>query len=148
MSLSLTPIGEAWAAPSKKKKKQEIPNKKTARNVYANPEMQTKILKELGMLNDDPEYEQPKTEVKEPQTKEIETFVNQPTNSLSLNITNPQLMSLFKPYSNEYIEMMILKCVSQNNNGSELHDLVESVYLMVSMLLVLVIIDIAFHFKK
>ena len=150
MSLSLTPISDAWSTLQTDKKKsvqkKSEKNKEKVQNVYQSPQMQTKILNELGMIQHN------SIEEEEEQEKPIEHNMIVRQNSLNINLTNPDLINMFKPYSNDYIEMMIIKCLSDNTKGNDvsqdLVDLVENIYLMVSLLLVLVIIDIIFKFKK
>lgn len=157
MSLALTPISDAWSGgiqmkkkPPQQKKVEKNVQKVRPQNVYNSPQMQMKILNELGML----QQEEPQEEVQEVQeVQERQIEVQQPQigteSSLNINITNPFLVNMFRPYSNEYIEMIIMKCVSEKNNDTsqELIDTVETIYLMVSILLVLVVIDIVFKMK-
>jgi hypothetical protein len=154
MSLALTPINDAWSNQIQTKKKQPPkPDKRKdsknpqPQNVYNSPHMQTKILNELGML-------QPLEEhgvEEEPEQMPQRQLVQQTASSDSLNITlsKPFLVNMLRPYSNEYIEMIIMKCMSEQNNSTsqDLIDTVETIYLMVSILLVLVIIDIVFKMK-
>ena len=90
MSLSLTPINEAWTIDKKngKNKKKEPKHQ----NTYCNPSTQTKILNELGLLNEETIPHEPELEV-----SRKETF----DNSLNIRITNSQLMNMLKPYSND-----------------------------------------------
>lgn len=151
MSLALTPLNDAWSSgiqikkkPPQQKKVEKNVQKVRPQNVYNSPHMQMKILNELGMLP----QEEPQEVVEE---RQIETQQPQmgTDSSLNINISNPFLVNMFRPYSNEYIEMIIMKCVSEKNNDTsqELIDTVETIYLMVSILLVLVIIDIVFKMK-
>ena len=150
MSLALTPLNDAWSGgiqikkkPPQQKKVEKNSQKVRPQNVYNSPQMQMKILNELGMIQQEEPQEAPEEnqiEVQQPQMM---------SDSLNINISNPFLVNMFRPYSNEYIEMIIMKCVSEKNNDTsqELIDTVETIYLMVSILLVLVIIDIVFKMK-
>ena len=151
MSLALTPLNDAWSGgiqmkkkPPQQKKVEKNVQKVRPQNVYNSPQMQMKILNELGML----QQEEPQ-EVAEERQIEVQQPQIGTDNSLNINISNPFLVNMFRPYSNEYIEMIIMKCVSEKNNDTrqELIDTVETIYLMVSILLVLVIIDIVFKMK-
>ena len=140
MSLSLTPINEAWNSvkPKEKPKQQQ----KMKPNVYNNPETQTKILAELGMIpQNDIEYEEQKP-------KEI--VVNDP-NSLNIHFKNRELVNMLKPYSNDYIETILLGCIkNQQQNGltKELLDTIETMYMMISLILLLLVVDLLFKIKK
>ena len=60
-------------------------------------------------------------------------------------------MNMLKPYSNDYIEMIIMKCLTEptaNTMSSEVLDTIETIYMMVSILLVLVLVDIMLKFQK
>ena len=61
-------------------------------------------------------------------------------------------MNMLKPYSNDYIEMIILKCLtephSDNAMSSDVIDTIETMYMMISILLVLVLLDIMLKFQK
>jgi len=144
MALALTPLSDAWSGSLQQKKKQPIKkNEKKIKhqNAYSSPQMQTKILGDLGMLEPEPE----------PEVMELDVpVVDQSTNSLNITLSNPNLVSMFRPYSNEYIEMVLMKCLSEKNNGvnQDLIDTVDTIYLIVTILLVLVIIDIIFKMKQ
>jgi hypothetical protein len=105
--------------------------------------MQTKILNELGMIeNENIQHD----EVEE---KHVADIVD--SSALNIKLSNPSLVNMLKPYSNDYIEMIIMQCMSKESTTSgishELIDTVESIYLIVSMLLVLFIVDIIFRMK-
>jgi len=142
MSLALTPINEAWNSvkPKHKPKQQQ----KMKPNVYNNPETQTKILTELGMIpQNDIEYE-----VQDQKPKEIEIHN---TNSLNINLKNSELVNMLKPYSNDYIETILLGCIkNQQQNGitKELVDTIETMYMMISLILLLLVIDLLFKMKR
>ena len=139
MSLSLTPINEAWnTTKAKTKPKQQ----KTKPNIYSSPETQSKILSELGMIEN---FEvQPEIE----ESKEIQVY---DSNSLNINLKNKNLINMLKPYSNEYIETILLNCINNNNQSGishELVDTIETIYMMVALILLLFIIDILFKLRK
>ena len=141
MTLSLTPINEAWTMPKEKKNNKKKEPK--YQNSYCNPATQSKILNELGLLNEENIHQEPEIEM-----HKKETF----DNSLNIRVTNHQLMNMLKPYSNDYIEMIILKCLTEpsanNSISSDVIDTIETMYMMVSILLVLVLLDIMLKFQK
>lgn len=132
MALALTPLNDAWVIkkPSKKTEKKNVvqPNK------YSSPQMQNKILQELGMVET---YEEP-----------------QESDSLQLTLTNKDLVNFFKPYSNEYIEQFIFHCMSVPKDKNEmmispeLFEIIENIYMIVILIMVLVIIDILLRMRK
>ena len=85
MSLALTPINEAWSSTKSKQKPKPKPKQQQVKpNAYSNPEMQSKILSELGMISPiENEYEI--QEIEEP--KEIQI---QNSNSLNINLKNTE----------------------------------------------------------
>ena len=139
MSLALTPINEAWTSQlNSSSKKDPNKNKQSSfTNTYTSPDMQNKILMDLGMVE-----------------KFSNDNENEKQNTMSLQITNPELIHYFQPYSNNYIETFILKAMkNQNNNSSaalspEVLDTIENIYTIVSFILVLIIIDIMLRIKK
>ena len=143
MSLALTPINEAWNSvkPKQKPKQQQ----KVKPNVYNNPETQSKILSELGMIpqiKDEYEVQQ----VEEPKNQ---IQINDP-NSLNIHLKNIDLVNMLKPYSNDYIETILLGCIKskqQNGLSQELVDTIETMYVMISIILFLLVIDILFKMR-
>jgi len=138
MSLSLTPLNEAWnnIKPKIKQKPQ-----KPKQNIYSNPETQSKILSELGMIEQEvqPEIEEP---------KQIQVYNS---NSLNINLKNKELVNMLKPYSNDYIETILLNCIKNNNQigiTEELIETINTIYIIVSFILLLCVIDILFKIKK
>lgn len=144
MSLALTPLNEAWNS-MKVKSKPKVKNiQKVKPNVYNNPETQAKILTELGMMEREHDYETQEIE----ESKQV--VVNKP-NSLNINFTNTELINYLKPYSNDYIERIFLNCIQNKENTgitTELIDTIETMYLMISLLLLLFMIDIVFKIRK
>ena len=142
MSLALTPINEAWNS-IKSKTKQKQPQK-VKPNMYNNPETQSKILSELGMI--------PSTIENDFEVEESRQIVKiHDTNSLNINLKNNELVNMLKPYSNEYIESILLRCINgsqQNGLTKELVDTIETMYLMISLILLLLVIDLLFKMKK
>ena len=58
---------------------------------------------------------------------------------------------MLKPYSNEYIETILLGCIkNQQKSGitMELVDTIETMYIMVSLILFLLVIDLLFKMKR
>ena len=143
MSLALTPINEAWNSvkPKQKSKQQQ----KVKQNIYNNPETQSKILSELGMIPQiKDEYEV--QEVEEPKNQ---IQINDP-NSLNIHLKNIDLVNMLKPYSNDYIETILLGCIKskqQNGLSQELVDTIETMYVMISIILFLLVIDILFKMR-
>ena len=138
MSLALTPLNDAWTIkkPTKKSEKRNV----APQNKYSSPQIQNKILQELGMIET---YEEP-----------IQQDI-QESNTLQLTLTNKDLIEFFKPYSNDYIEAFIFHCMSkpkQENNTTmlspELFETIENIYLVVCLIMVLVIIDILLRLRK
>ena len=149
MALSLTPLNDAWMMNNKQqvKKVAQKGSPKSRRpqnngnNIYSSPQVQSKILGELGMIQMEPE-----PEVIE---KTIEYMQNK--DSLNISITNPQLLNMLKPYSNQYIELIILQCMSNqssNKMSDEMINTIETIYIMVSIILVLLLIDVVFKMKS
>ena len=142
MTLALTPINEAWNS-IKSKTKQKQPQK-VKPNMYNNPETQSKILSELGMI--------PSTIENDFEVEESRQIVKiHDTNSLNINLKNNELVNMLKPYSNEYIESILLRCINgsqQNGLTKELVDTIETMYLMISLILLLLVIDLLFKMKK
>lgn len=140
MSLSLTPINEAWKnikTPQQFQKKEKNKNKQ---NIYSNPETQSKILTELGMIENHLDIEEP--------NKQIEI---QNMDSLNINLKNPELVNMLKPYSNDYIETIILNCINKKDNSilpKEIIDTIETMYMMISFILLLIIVDVLFKIKR
>lgn len=147
MSLALTPINEAWNSvkPKPKPKPKFKQQQKMKPNIYNNPETQSKILSELGMIpQNDIEYEV--QEVEEPKQIEIHN-----PNSLNINLKNIELVNMLKPYSNDYIETILLGCIkNQQQTGitKELVDTIETMYMMISLILLLLVIDLLFKMKR
>ena len=143
MSLALTPINEAWNS-VKSKQKSTKPKHQAKPNVYNNPETQSKILSELGMIPQiKDEYEV--QEVEEPKNQIINP------NSLNINLKNDELVSMLKPYSNDYIETILLGCIKnkqQNGLSQELVDTIETMYIMISLILLLLVVDLLFKMKR
>ena len=145
MSLSFTPINEAWNYEKTKPKEKFKQQQKMKPNIYNNPDTQSKILSELGMV---PEIE------KEYTMKEVEEHPKQSEihrNSLNLILKNNQLVNILKPYSNDYIETILLSCIqNQQTNGltKELVDTIETMYIMISLILFVLVIDILFKIKR
>ena len=140
MSLSLTPINEAWNI-NKPKQKQKQQHQKQKVNIYSNPETQSKILSELGMIENDvqPDIEEP---------KQIQIYES---NSLNINLKNKELVTMLKPYSNDYIETILLGCIKNNQQSGitqEVIESIETIYMMVVLILLLCVIDILFKIKK
>lgn len=143
MSLALTPINEAWNSVKSKPKPKQKPQQKTKPNAYNNPETQSKILAELGLI---PSNEYEVQEVEEPNQIEIQN-----PNSLNINIKNQNLVNMLKPYSNDYIETILISCLNnQHQNGltKEMIETIETMYMMISLILLLVVIDMIFKMKK
>lgn len=138
MTLELTPLSDAWSVP-KKKPKSEKPKEQVQQNRYASPQMQNKILQELGMIEsfDEPDYQ--------PVAKPIKT-------GLTVEFKSKELIDFFRPYSNDYIEQYILTCMQSNNSNygltSNTLETIENIYMIVTIIMLLVIIDIALHMKK
>ena len=147
MSLALTPINEAWNTVKSKPKMKQKQQQKIKPNIYNNPETQSKILSELGMIPSANENNYEDQEVEE--SKQIVEIHD--SNSLNINLKNSELVNLLKPYSNEYIESILLKYINgsqQNDLTKELVDTIETMYLMISLILLLLVIDLLFKMKK
>ena len=143
MSLALTPINDAWNS-VKPKQKATKPKHQAKQNVYNNPETHSKILSELGMIP------QIKDEYEVQEAEEPKNEINNP-NSLNINLKNEELVSMLKPYSNDYIETILLGCIKnkqQNGLSQELVDTIETMYIMISFILLLLVIDLLFKMKR
>lgn len=131
-SLPLTPISEAWS------KKEENFNKTP--NTYTTPDVQSSILSDLGMINEDEQVYQnePKQIVKKTESKEKK-----------FNFQNSELVETFKPYSDDYIEMMIYNSLNKSNNNIDpsLVDTIDNIYMLVILILILVSIDVILRFR-
>ena len=145
MSLSLTPINEAWKNTQQKRIKSTKPKNVESQkhNIYSSPETQSKILSELGMI----EHQNYEIPIETEQTQPLQVLNK---NSLNLTIQRKELVEFFKPYSNEYIENIIYDCINnkkQNGLTQDLIDTIETMYIMLSLILFLMVIDILFKIK-
>ena len=142
MALALTPLNEAWDSVKPKPKLKQ--HNKIKPNIYNNAETQSKILSELGMIQGN------EIEVQE-EPKLIETFKEENLNSLNLNLKNSELVNMLKPYSNDYIETILLGCIKNQKQSimtKELVDTIETMYMMLSLILLLLVIDLVFKIKR
>ena len=128
-TLSLTPINEAWSKPL------DNQNSPSA-NMYSTPEMHNTILSDLGMI----ETKQ-SVPYKEPDQKKDSTR--------NVSITNSNLKDILKPYSDDYVEMMIYNALNKSDNtiNSDLTETIDNIYMLVILLLILVSIDIILRFR-
>ena len=93
-----------------------------------------------------PENEYEVQEAEEPKQIEIHN-----PNSLNINLNNIELVNMLKPYSNDYIETILLSCIKnqkQNGISKELFETIETMYVMISLILLLLVIDVLFKLKK
>ena len=147
MSLTLTPISEAWnnTQTRKTQKQKQIVNKPHQKtNIYSSPETQSKILSDLGMM--EPMNSQHETE----DQISINNEIPNDSYSLNLSLNNKELVNMLKPYSNDYIEMILLNCIRNKKDTGvtkDVIDTIESIYMMITLILFLIVIEILFKLK-
>ena len=141
MALALTPINDAWSNMSKikrEKKTKPVSPQPNNNNMYSNPEIQNKILRELNLIES---YSEPETEL-----------VSVPTQMPSLQFKNKDLQEYFKPYSGDYIESIILNTLRNSNKSNtdlnHLSETLDNIYIIVLAVLILTVFDIALRYKR
>jgi len=144
MSLALTPINDAWSHMTKPKEKKEkkitrqVVSSPPNNNMYSNPDIQNKILRELNLIEP---FSEP----------EPEQIVPQNINN-GLQFKSKELQDYFKPYSSEYIESIILNIMNKSNQSNYdingLTETLENIYIIVLAILILIIFDIALRYKR
>ena len=129
-TLPLTPLNEAWSKPLETLNSNPV-------NSYATSDMQNSILSDLGMI----ETAKQNVSNQEPD-KEKDTHRN-------INIKNNNLKDVFKPYSDDYVEMMIYNALNKSDNtiNSDLLETIDNIYMLVIILLILVSIDVILRFR-
>lgn len=144
MALALTPINDAWSNLSKikkEKKSKPVYPQSNHNNMYSNPEMQNKILRELNLIESYSEPEQI-TEPVSIQTPMISSF----------QFKNKDLQEYFKPYSSDYIESIILNTLRNSNksntDSNHLSETLDNIYIIVLAVLILTVFDIALRYKR
>ena len=126
MALNYTSLNEAWTKPNVAEK--------PIHNAFKSPNVQASILNEQSGKEESVNAEEP--------VKKIHTEPDK-----SIRLTNPYLLEFFKLYPAEYHEDIVYK-LAMDRGDDNMKEMIETIYMVVICILVLVVVDVLMHFKK